>query len=83
MCTICCPGQIKLVTPMRDIEVSRMCDRCDCGRSVIIIERMNFPSLIQSWKILTPESYECDQIPNIVHNVRIIVDHPRILARKN
>jgi len=74
MCNTCSLGQVKFVAPISSLEVYHMCKRCpSCGKLVIWIEKNKFPSLISSWKILTPSSIPWEPMPNIIEDVFIIV----------
>uniref|UniRef100_A0A6C0BSV2 Uncharacterized protein n=1 Tax=viral metagenome TaxID=1070528 RepID=A0A6C0BSV2_9ZZZZ len=72
MCNTCSLGQVKFVTPVISREVIRMCDPCpSCGSLVIRLDK--FPSLISSWKIVSPTFQPWERIGNTVYDVLIIV----------
>jgi hypothetical protein len=79
MCNTCSPAQVKFTTPITLDELDvmgakkfiRRCEECD--EYAFMISKFKVPSLILSWKILTPTSQLYEPINNVVYKFRMIV----------
>lgn len=79
MCNTCSPAQVKFTTPITLAEIYNMgykkfLKRCrECNKPAFVITKFTVPSLISSWKILTPTSQKYEKIDNVVYTFRTIV----------